>query len=83
MIGTTGRRPYPSIDSADLSYHREQAVLALRSRARQDDEEAQRLRRQLEEIDKAIERGVALMPIEERRRFLMELYEVEREQPDV
>lgn len=80
MIGT-GRRAYPSIDSADLEYHRAQAVLALRSKAHQDDVEARELKRQLEAIDRAIERGVALLPVEERRRFLMELYEVEHEDP--
>lgn len=81
MIGV-GRRPYPSLESSDLSFHRDQAMLTLRSRAHRDDEEARALKRQLEEIDRAIERGVHLMPEGERRAFLRELYEVEREEPN-
>ena len=81
MFGT-GRYPFPSIDSLDLDYHREQAVLALRSKAHRDDEEARELQRRLKEIDQAIERGAAELPESERRRFLVELYEVEQEQPN-
>jgi len=80
MIGT-GRQPFPSIDTADLEAHRDWAVEALREKAHSDDEERRELQRQLEEIDRAIERGAAELPVEERRRFLIELYQIEQESP--
>jgi len=73
MIGT-GRRPFPSLESLDLSYHRNLATDALKSRAHRDDEERRLLEKQLEEIDRAIERGVDAMPDDARREFLMGLY---------
>lgn len=78
----TGRKPYPSIDSADRYIHRSRAVDALLTIAHDDDTKRLELQRQLNEIDRAIERGVALLPEAERRRFLLELYEVQQEQPN-
>lgn len=78
----TGRQPYPSIDMMDFHARRELVVATLRERAHRDDVERRELQRQLDEVDRAIERGVAMLPRPDRLRVSVELRAIEQAQPD-